>query len=203
MTPEQIDEHNLIFKEASQLVKEEVIVAGRPPASGLDRSGRVKLERAIHLFARVLELNSRNWSAMWLVGKAYQRLGNYSAALTSFVRASEVNRGQPDVLREASICAMYMGLSEEAISYADSALRCQPSNNGLLANLALALLLAGRLDEAKTAIDKAMTSGADAISQTVGSMVDHFIANERTPPTTTEALEGYWKKRSTRNSGSF
>jgi hypothetical protein len=36
---------------------------------------------------------------------------------------------------------------------------------------------------------------ADTISQTVGSMIDHFIAVGQKPPTTTTALENYWKNR--------
>jgi len=196
MTPEQIEEHNHTFEQAVELIKSEIILDGRPHASGLDQPLRSKLERALELFARVLELNSENWSAMWLVGKVYQRLSDYSAAFASFVQADKVHPLQPDVLREASICAMYMGRSEEAILYARNALECQPTNRGLHANLALAFLLAGRVDEAKITIDKATAGSADTIAQTLGRMIDHFIAVGRKPPNTTAALEDYWKKRS-------
>jgi Flp pilus assembly protein TadD len=153
MTPEQIEEHNRVYNQAAQMVKGEIIVDGRQQALALNSPIQLKLEQAIRLFEQVLALNPENWSAMWLVGKAYQRLGNYSAALKSFVDAHEVNPSQPDVLREASICAMSLGRSDEAVAHARRALESQPTNGGLRANLALALLLAGRLDEAKMAID--------------------------------------------------
>jgi Flp pilus assembly protein TadD len=154
------------------------------------------LERGIELFARVLELNPKNWSAMWLVGKVYQRFGDQSAAFKWFVRAYEVNPSQIDVAREASLCAMSLGRSEEAISYAHRALESQPSNGGLQANLALAFLLAGQLNAAKTFSDKATASGVtDTISQTVSSMIDHFITVGQKTPITTAALEDYWKSR--------
>jgi tetratricopeptide (TPR) repeat protein len=196
MTPEQIEEHNRAYTQAAQMVKGEIILDGSPQASVLNSHVQLKLEQAIRLFEHVLELNPENWSARWLVGKAYQRLGNYAAAFISFAEAHAVNPLQPDVLREASICAMYMGRSEEAISYARSALESQRSDGSLRANLALALLLADKLDAAKQAIDKATIGGAmDTISQTIGRMIDHFIAVGQKPPTTTAALESYWKNR--------
>jgi tetratricopeptide (TPR) repeat protein len=196
MTPQQIEEHNRVYERAIQIVKENIIVAGNSNASIVDPSTKSKLENAIRLFARVLELNPRNWNAMWLVGKTYQRLGNHSAGFLSFVGASEVKPLQPDILREASISAMYMGRSEEAVSYARRALESQPSNEGLRSNLALAFLLANRLSEAKGAIDKKRINGADAISRNVSCIIDHFIATGRKPPTTTVALESYWNNRS-------
>ena len=196
MTRDQVEEHNRAFERAAQLVRGEIILHGHRPPSSPTASVRSKLERALQLFVRVLELNPKNWGAMWLVGKVHQRLGDQSAAFTWFVRAYGVNPSQADVAREASLCAMSLGRSEEAIAYARSAVESQPSNGGLQANMALALLLAGRLDEAKTAIDEATAGGAaDTISQTVASMIDHFIAVGRKPPTTTAALEDYWKKR--------
>jgi Flp pilus assembly protein TadD len=194
MTPEEIEEHNRAFEQAAQLAKQEIIVDGCQPSSSLQRSARFNMERSLELFTRVLELNPRNWSAMWLVGKVHQRFGDYATAFTWFVQAYKINPSQPDVAREASICAMFLGCSEDAISYAQGALRSRPSN-GLQANLALALLLAGRLGEAKMAIDKATAGDStDTVAQTVRGMVDHFIAIGRTPPNTTAALEDYWRR---------
>jgi len=195
MTPEQIEEHNRIIEEAIRLIRGEVLIHGYQYPVSLHQSVRLKLERALSLFARALELNPENWSTMWFVGKVHQRLGDYSTGFKWLSRAHGINPSQADVAREASICAMYLGRSEEAISYARSALQSQPSNNGLQANLALAFLLAGRLDEARAAIDKAVAGDpADTISQTIREMVYYFIVFRRRPPNTTATLEDYWKK---------
>jgi tetratricopeptide (TPR) repeat protein len=194
MTPEQIEEHDRVFEQAVQPVKYEIIVHGRPQASIDDESLRLKLNQSLRLFDRVLELHPGNWSAMWLVGKVYQRLGNQSTAFTWFVRAHQINPSQPDVAREASLCAMELGRSDDAVFYARGAIECQPSNTGLHANLALAFLLAGRLDEAKSAIHQSVVSNPeDIVSQTVGSMIEHFVATGHKPPGTTSSLENYWK----------
>jgi Flp pilus assembly protein TadD len=195
MTPDQIEEHNGAFEQAAQLIEGEIITQGHQPTSGATASVRSKLERALQLLARVLELNPANWSAMWLAGKIHQRLGNQSKAFALFVQAYQINQSQPDVAREASLCAMALGRSEEAIHYAQVAFQSQPSNNGLQANLALAFLLAGRLDEAKISIEKVTArSSADAVSKTVRSMIDHLIAAGEKPPNTTAALEDHWRK---------
>jgi regulator of sirC expression with transglutaminase-like and TPR domain len=82
MTPDQIEEHDSAFEQAAQIIKGEIIIQGHQPTSSAIPSVRSKLERALQLFARVLELNPRNWSAMWFVGKIHQRLSDQSGAFT-------------------------------------------------------------------------------------------------------------------------
>lgn len=194
ITPQEIEEHNHAFQEGSELVEGELLLQGLQFPS-MDQSVQARLRRGLELFARVLEINPLNWSAMWLVGKVHQRLGDQAMAYTWFARAHQVNPCQTDVAREASISAMSLGRSEDAIAYACSALKDRPSDTGLQANVALALLLAGRLDEARTAIRKALANDpADKASQTVLDMIDHFLTCGERPPSTTAALEDYWKR---------
>src|SRR5262249_32236511 len=72
--------HNQLYKEACALT-EGLIHLHDQPAAELDGAGRQRLERAIPLFQEVLQINPQNWSAMWLLGKVYQRLGDYAQAL--------------------------------------------------------------------------------------------------------------------------
>lgn len=197
MTPSQLEEHNRLYEQAVQIAKGEMIIQGHPRLPEPSATVRSKLDDALELFSRVIELNADNWPAMWHVGKIYQRYGNYSAAFEWFVRAHQSNPGQVDVLREASLCAMELGLSQEAISYAANALNLRPADTGLGANLALAFLLAGKLDEAKRAIEKATTEDpADSITRSLGQIIDHFIsASWVRPPSTTKELERYWARR--------
>jgi Flp pilus assembly protein TadD len=153
------------------------------------------LKRAITLFGRVLELKPENWAAMWLVGKVYQRLGDPTYALAWFERAYQENPSQPNVAREASMCAMDIGRHEAAIVFAHRATQIEPHNAGLHANLALAYLLAGRVLEAQASIEHSLVADpADKISQTIQAIIRHFAGNGRTPPVTTPELLNYWRK---------
>ncbi len=194
MTEQQRVEHNKLFEEASAIVKDEIPLHDRP----LPQPGwwlRRRLKRALSLFERVLGLAPENWSAMWLVGKVHQRLGDGVAALSWFERAYQINPSQPDVAREASLCAMNIGHGDAAVVYAHRAMQIEPESAGLHANLALAYILAGCVDEAQRSIERALVFDAsDTISQTIRAIIQHFATNGRTPPKTTAELQSYWRK---------
>lgn len=195
MTEEQISEHDRAFRDAVAIVQPEILLHERPnlPAPGWWL--RRKLNRALSLFERVLELNPQNWSAMWGMGKVKQRCHEFPAALSWFERAYQVNPSQPDVAREASMCAMELGRHDAAITFAYCATQIEPANPGLHANLALAYVLAGRISDAQAAIERALAGDpSDTISLTIRAIVHHFAANGRTPPTTSPALRTYWSK---------
>jgi Flp pilus assembly protein TadD len=112
-----------------------------------------------------------------------------------FEGAYQINPSQPDIAREASVCAMELGRHDAAITFAHRAIQIEPANPGLHANLALAYLLAGHISDAQTSIERALSADPkDAISQTIQAMTQHFAVNGRTPPTTTPALLAYWAK---------
>lgn len=195
MTDAQISEHNRAFQEAAGIVQHEILLHERQNMPAPGWMLRRKLHRAISLFDRVLELSPENWSAMWFMGKVYQRLNDAEAALSWLDRAYQVNPSQPDVAREASMCAMEVGRHDAAISFAHRAVQIEPANAGLHANLALAYLIAGRVSDAQTTIERALSSDPqDNISQTIHAITKHFTANGRTPPTTAPALLSYWAK---------
>jgi tetratricopeptide (TPR) repeat protein len=106
MAEEIAAKHNRLFQEASAIIKGQISVHGQAdlPAPGwlITR----KLKQAVNLFEQVLQINPENWSAMWLIGKIQQRLRHNSEALSWFERSYQVNPSQPDVAREASLCAM-------------------------------------------------------------------------------------------------
>ena len=114
MNEQQRVEHNRAFEEAAALVKDEIPLHERPAMPEPGWWLRRKLNRAISLFERVLALNPDNWSAMWLVGKVHQRLGDFATALSWFERSYQINPSQPDVAREAAMCAMDIGRHDAA-----------------------------------------------------------------------------------------
>ena len=195
MTEQQRVEHNKLFEEASAIVKDEIPLHDRSPLPQPGWWMRRRLKHALSLFERVLGLAPENWSAMWLVGKVHQRLGDGGAALAWFERAYQVNPSQPDVAREAALCAMDIGRGDAAVVYAHRATQIEPESPGLHANLALAYLLAGSIEEAQRSIERSLAADAsDTISQTIRAIIQHFAANGRTPPKTTTELQDYWRK---------
>lgn len=195
MTEQERVEHNKLFAEASAIVKDEIQLHNRPQLPQPGWWLRRRLKRALSLFERVLALAPENWSAMWLVGKVHQRLGDGPTALSWFERAYQINPSQPDVAREASLCAMEIGRTDAAIVYAHRATQIEPESAGLHANLALAYTLAGRIDEARRSIERSLAADtSDKISQTIKAVIEHFAANGRTPPKTAPELQEYWRR---------
>jgi len=195
LTEQQILEHNKCFEEATAIVKGEILIHERPQLPKPGWLLRRKLNQALSLLERVLELNPDNWPAMWNIGKIQQRFGDNAVALSWFERAYQINPSQPDVAREASLCAMEIGRQDAAIIFAHRSVQIEPSNGGRHANLALAYLLANRISEAQTSIDNALAADpADKISQSIKSAIQHFATNGGTPPTTAPALLNYWHK---------
>jgi tetratricopeptide (TPR) repeat protein len=137
-TEQQRLEHNKNFEEAAAIVKNEILLQQRPqmPKPGWLLSR--KLNHALSLFDRVLELNPENWPAMWNVGKVHQRMGDNATALSWFERAYQINPSQPDVAREAALCAMEIGRHAAAIVFAHRSVQIEPTNGGRHTNLALA-----------------------------------------------------------------
>ncbi len=195
LTEQQRLEHNKAFEEAAAIVKNEILIHEHPQMPKPGWFLRRKLNHALSLFDHVLELNPENWPAMWNVGKVHQRFGDYVTALSWFERAYQINPSQPDVAREAALCAMEIGRHDAAIVFAHRSVQIEPNNGGRHANLALAYLLANRTSDAQASIDHALAADpSDKICQRIKAIIQHFNTNGRTPPTTTPTLLEYWQK---------
>jgi tetratricopeptide (TPR) repeat protein len=182
LSNEQMNEHNRLYETAVSLIRDEILIhnAARGPVGFLARR---KLNRAIRLLTRVIEIREANWSAMWMIGKAYQRLGNQETALGWFSRALQIDSSNPNVSREATVCALELGHGQKAVAYALTALEANPVDVGLTANLALAYLIAGDSDLAQEKATEAVARDPqDAISQRVLRMIGEVRAGSRQQP---------------------
>lgn len=187
-------EHNTAFEKASVLLKGEIPLHERMDMKTPGWWTRRRMNKACTLLKRVLAINPENWSAMWLLGKANQRFGDTDTALMWFEKSYQINPSQPDVAREASLCAMDAGKTDEAVVFSFRATQIEPENAGLQANLALAYLLAGRVSEASGSIGRSLKIDPDdRISQTIGSIIEHFMTNGKEPPRNTSDLLAYWQ----------
>jgi len=130
------------------------------------------LRNAIKTLKEVLDLNPDAWGAMWFIGKAYQILGTNEVSLHWFEKAFEENPEHPDVLREAGIQACKVGNGEAAEKYTVAALSLSPNDTGLIGNLALALLIQGRVEEARSAVEGAISiDPTDDVNKSVLQLV--------------------------------
>jgi tetratricopeptide (TPR) repeat protein len=174
--------HNELYQQGCNLIEGLILLDNRIPGI-LDSRSRKKLEDAIPLFVEVVEINPANWAAMWLLGKIYQRLGDYERGLGWFAWAHRVNPVQPDAAREASIAAMELGRSEEAIPFCERAIEAKPEDPGLKANLALALLFSEKPTEARTIAKEALRRDpADATTAYLARIIDEVIDGKRPCP---------------------
>jgi len=192
VTRKHESEHNRIFKEATDLIEYEIQLLERPNTMKPNSLVRFKLQHALSLFERVLQLNPDNWSAMWAVGKIHQRFGDSTTAFSWFERAYQVNPSQPSIAREASISAMDIGNHDAAIIFGHRATQIEPACADLHANLALAFLHANRITEAQASIERSLSiEPSDAVSQSIRTIIQAFASNGHKPPTTPSALDDY------------
>jgi Flp pilus assembly protein TadD len=194
MSPELVAHHNRIYEKAKSILNGMILLEDKSSISPLFLLRRLKLTYSGWLFKRVVRLNPENWPAMWFTGKIYQRLGKGNAAFLWFERAHKINPSQPDVLREFSISAMELGRNETAIKMASEAVRIEPTDAGLCANLALAYLLNNRITDSQAAIDQALKmQPSDKASLDLQAMIKHFASERNAPPNTIPRLLSAWR----------
>jgi tetratricopeptide (TPR) repeat protein len=145
--------HNKLYDEAYNLVKDFILVGNGPFHNTYPKTA---LENAIHLLIQSLEINPDNYSAMFMLGKIYQRMENYNNAISWFEKAYSIKPTLVDIGREASLSALSSGDNDKAIYFAEATLKTEPNNASLLSNYALILFVSGKIDEAKLKIQKAL-----------------------------------------------
>jgi tetratricopeptide (TPR) repeat protein len=184
-TGEQIALHDRLSREGWKILDHQIQIHDRPPLGKPGWFVQRRLRKAISLLEQTLQINPTNWASMWGLGKIYQRLNDDSTALQWFIKAHQIEPTNADVVREAALCALNLGRSKEAVEFASAAIQLKPDDPGLVANLALALLLDHRVDEAKQRAQEAVIgSGNDAISRNVLQLVDDVISGRKSYPKT-------------------
>lgn len=182
MVVQEQEEHDRLYAEAVEFCRQLIVIAGRAQ-HGLSSQEKRQLEDASALFRRVVEINNQNWSAMWHLGKIYQRLGNYQVALEHFASAHKVKPDQPDVAREAAITALQAGLPQDAVEYCKRAIENNPYDPGLKANLALAFLFSERPKEAQAVVIEALNENPDdQITERLAKLIKEVLDGKRPCP---------------------
>ena len=174
-------DHDAVYKRGVSLINPYIIVQDRAPAQ---RDHRTKdLLVGIACLDRALELAPTNWAAFWLRGKAYQALGDHARSAESFRSAYRIRPANPDVGRELALEQMELGEFQDAVSIGEKLVLAFPNDAGLKANLALFLLLAGRVQRARDTIDDAIRLDPnDAVSRELKRRIDEVANGSRRQP---------------------
>jgi len=117
---------------------------------------KTDLPAAIQSLDVALGLEPDSSTAWWARGKAQQLLGDHENAYQSFHRSYQIDEGKnPDSGVQLLLECLETGRGGEAVHLAQAIVRSEPDNAGMLANLALAYLINGQVDEASRAVSNA------------------------------------------------
>ncbi len=176
-------EHNRLYKEGSDLISPYMQLVGVDSKSADSQTARNDLQRGIELLNQAISIDPANWAAYWIIGKAQQALGDSEQACDAFGASYRLHKGNADVAREYMFECLNLGRAEKGIPAARHAAALKPDDAGLLANLALALFMGGKLDEACETVAKALTMApADEISRNLQDMIADVRAGCRPQP---------------------
>ena len=162
----------------------------------LDAASETKVREAVSLLKDVVRYNPHNWSAYWMLGKAYQLLDEHENQFEAF-RSSQlivrslhpVPEAYADVLRELVLACLATNRLDYAIYYADTAIKFRPADATLWSNYAITLLLGGKLDNAETwARNAAVALPGDTVAVNVLALVDRIRAGQIEQPKTLQEL---------------
>ncbi len=176
-------EHNRLHQEGFALISSYMLIIDRESKPADSQEAQEELRRGIELLNQAIVINPANWSAYWLIGKAHQAMGNSTAAVEAFGKSYGLQKGNADVAREYMFECLNLGETNKAIGAARHAVRLNPDDPGLVANLALALFIGGQLDEAAgTVIEALKMRPGDEITQNLKQMIDDVRAGLRSQP---------------------
>jgi cytochrome c-type biogenesis protein CcmH/NrfG len=185
--PKVSGHHDTLYTAGSKLIWPHLEFADQPPkvlslkAQEHVRDGIAKLKMALG----VRPSNSKNWSTFWLLGKAYEALGDSENSYRCFRSAFEINPKHVDVARELMASSLRTERTNEALSAAKTARDLAPSNPGVIANLALALFRSGQLDEAlSTGREALQLAPSNSITQSLVAKIEEAAARSAPAPTT-------------------
>jgi len=177
-----------LFREGGQLVSPYMVLTDRPASTARNRESDRRT--GIACLDRAIQLRADYWQALWVRGKAYRALRDFEAARDSFKAAFALQSENPDVGRELVAAYLELGDFGEAVPIAKTLSDSHPTNAGLRANYALALLLDGQIAAAEaTVTDAIRLDPSDPITITLKSRIDDVERGRRRRPISLHDLE--------------
>jgi Flp pilus assembly protein TadD len=93
---------------------------------------------------------------LWSAGMGYKMLGRREPAYRAFKHAYAIEQENAEIGRQLVAACLALGGTQEAVAVAAEVSSMHPDDAGLLANLGLALLADGRVDDAETVVQRAL-----------------------------------------------
>jgi tetratricopeptide (TPR) repeat protein len=172
-----------LFDDAAQLEKPYLILSDHPNAPADTKTAQADLFRVVALLREVVRRTPRHHKAWWILGKSYQALGQKPESYECFRRAFAENPSSVQAGRELTLSCLAVGKGEEAVAAARVTSSLDPGDFGLLANLGLALLVAGDLDEALKISREALAKQPDDIkTRKLLSWIEEVMAGKAPRP---------------------
>jgi tetratricopeptide (TPR) repeat protein len=165
---------NKIYSRANKRVHHLVLLGSyRAKNLKINLWQRYLISISIKDFKKCLIQQPSHWPSMFILGKIYQRLNNFTTALFWFESAYAINSQNKDILREASLTCIHLNNIEKSIYYSSLSLQLSPNDYSLLGNHAMNLLIAQRDIEAKEYIRKAIElEPRNQINQDIEKVID-------------------------------
>jgi tetratricopeptide (TPR) repeat protein len=186
-----MDTHNLYYRKGGELIEPYMRIHDLPERRTDSVDARRDITQGILLLEAVVAYNPMNWNAMWIIGKGYQAMGADEQACDAFARSFAIERRNPDVAREYMFECLNLGRIDEGVSAAQHAVGLVPRDAGLLANLALAYTIAGRISDARSVIDESLRIDPDdAITRSLQQTIEAIASGQMRQPRTLGELEG-------------
>jgi Flp pilus assembly protein TadD len=177
------EEHNCCYKQAGDLVTPYFRLSDGRKKPCNTAKAQADLRRGIALYGAVVAYAPSNWNAFWLMGKAYQALREPTSACEAFGRAYAIQKQNADVAREFMFECLEVGRISEAVAAAEHAVSLNPRDPGLLANLALALTIAGQTSEALSKVKESISiDPSDKITVNLNRVIYDIIEGRRPQP---------------------
>jgi tetratricopeptide (TPR) repeat protein len=167
-----------LFKTASQIIGRHFVTAGEKPVCG---KAAEDVASAIKMLDKVLAAVPDSWNAHWFHGKGQMAIGNFELAYQSLQHAYELEKNAEVVPRELAGVCLELGKFDEAVRVSENAAVLKPDDAGVLGNLALVYLLAGRIDEAQKSIAAAIKIAKNDKINNYLSQVIHEVAEGKRP----------------------
>jgi len=176
-------EHDRLYQEGLDLINSYMHIVGRDHQSADTEKAHDELSRGKDLLQQVLKINPGNGSAWWIIGKAEQVLKDTEAACDAFRKAYQLKNDNADTAREYMFECLKLGRTKQAIAAARHARELKPNDMGLVANLGLALMIGGELEEAAETIEVALAGAPDdPISQKLKQRIADIRAGIKPQP---------------------
>jgi tetratricopeptide (TPR) repeat protein len=188
LTDQQIAVFNDKYQKACDKMEGIVILENYRP-SGIGFFEKIRAKKAIKYFEEALEIEPNHYQSLFFLGKIYQRFGEYDKSLSLFEKVMQLEKENHNSPLEASLVAMHLNQLDKALEYSNEGLRRKPNDFALLGNHSMNLLIAGKDQETKETIVKAITlNPTDEINKRIQSKIDSVIAGQDHRPTFKDSI---------------